>query len=76
LNVTEDDILLYEVQSYLMIPSNNKFVFKPKVAKEKKIRNKNFLLEIEPENHKEDYLMSLSLERCLEKHSKAGLTGL
>ncbi|CDW86593.1 ubiquitin carboxyl-terminal hydrolase [Stylonychia lemnae] len=77
LNISENDILLYEVQAWSFLTKNNKYSFQPTQKKQERCKqNKNFLLDINPENLKEEYLMSLPLDKCLEKNSKGGLTGL
>jgi len=60
----------------MYMTKNNKFAFKQLEQKMIKVREKNYLLGIEPENNKEEYLMSLPLEKCLQKNSRGGLTGL
>lgn len=55
---------------------NNKFAFSPSEKKEKSSKNKNFLLQMDSKNLNEDEIMKMPLEKCIEKGSKGGLTGL
>eukprot|EP00347_Sterkiella_histriomuscorum_P019890 403339921 len=76
INISDQDVLLYEVQSAFFLPKNNKFAFIPKEKKEKQIKIKNFLKNQNDENLSESQLMKLPLQDCLNQKSNGGLTGL
>lgn len=82
INVADNDVLLYEVQSVQQLKKNNFFAFIPKTAAEKQrsMRGEALLKKaghLSTETVTEEQLMALPLERCLEsKASRAGRTGL
>lgn len=71
-------MLLYEVQALQWLKKeNNSFAFIPKDAVQKQKREKNSIIKaLGMESLTEDQIMKMPLEKCLDKSSRGGITGL
>jgi hypothetical protein len=78
INVADNDVLLYEVQASTWLKKeNNMFAFIPKDSAQKQKREKNATIKaLGMENLSEEEILKISLEKCLDKSSRGGVTGL
>eukprot|EP00347_Sterkiella_histriomuscorum_P008234 403345866 len=77
INVADNDVLLYEVQSLPYLKNNNMFAFIPKDLVQKEKRSKNSVIKsLKAEDLNEEQLMKIPLEKCMERESRGGLVGL
>lgn len=78
INVADNDVLLYEVQAiHWLKKENNMFAFIPKDSVQKQKREGNAIIKaLGMESLTEEQIMKVSLDKCLDKSSRGGITGL